>query len=670
MLSADAIEQAHSGHPGLPLGCAELGALLYGEILKHYPGDPSWPDRDRFVLSAGHGSMLLYALLHLAGYDLTLEDLRRFRQLGSRTPGHPERGLTPGVETTSGPLGQGFANAVGMAIAERMLAARFNTEKHRLVDHHTYVLASDGDLMEGVVYEAASLAGHLGLGKLLVFYDSNGITIDGGTELSFGEEVPARFRACGWQTLEGDAYDLEGILERVAQAKAKPEKPSLILLHSTIGCGAPGLAGSHQAHGGALGPAEVQAMKQSLGVSGEFYVSPEAVAYFSVKRKAWERDYRRWQERFEAWKGENPGLYREWRRLAGGESGAGQAAGRLPNPIQGAPDPVALPEFQVGEKVATRIAGGKVLTSLRQQRPELVGGSADLTVPCFGSLPGLEAFSRANPGGWWIHYGVREHAMGAVSNGLALHGPFRPFCATFMAFSDYMRPAIRLAAMMRLPVIFVMTHDSVRIGEDGPTHQPVEHLAALRAIPGLAVLRPADAQETVEAWRVALERVDGPTVIALTRFELEVFAKGEPLWREGFRRGAYIVRESEGEPELVIIATGSEVPEALEACREAGSRRVRVLSMPWRERFLAQEREYREKLLPRSTPRIVIEAGVAQGWQAVFTEDNTILSIERFGVSAPGPQAAAHLQVDAQALRQAMEQALQATRHHAAGSPA
>jgi transketolase len=655
MLSADAIEKAKSGHPGLPLGCAELGALIYGEILKHHPGDPQWMDRDRFVLSAGHGSTLLYSLLFLSGYGLTLDDLRNFRQLGSRTPGHPERGLTPGVETTSGPLGQGFANAVGMAIAERMLAARFNTHDYPIVDHYTYVLASDGDLMEGVTYEAASLAGHLGLGKLIVFYDSNSITIDGNTDLAFSDDVPARFRACNWHTLEGSAYDLEGILDLVGQAKMETGKPSLILLRSTIGCGAQNLAGSHRAHGGPLGTQELAAMKQAFGVIEDFFVSPVARAYFAGRRKSWEDDYLRWSKLFNAWKEKNPDLYREWQRLHDGQYQAiEEAAGCHAGPEKGG-SPLRLPEFRVGDKIPTRIVAGKVLSALREQLPELVGGTADLTVPCFGAITGLDSFTRTNPAGSWIFYGVREHAMAAVSNGLALHGLLRPFCATFMAFSDYMRPAIRMAAMMRLPVIFVLTHDSVRIGEDGPTHQPVEHLAALRAIPGLAVIRPADAQETVEAWRVALERIDGPTVIALTRFELEVFDKDDAAWRNGFRRGAYIVRETDGEPDVVVVATGSEVQEALEAGRGSEAGKVRIVSMPCRERFLAQDRSYREKLLPRGVRRIIIEAGVAQGWQALFTDDCAILSIERFGVSAPSPMAAKYLKVDACSLRQAME---------------
>jgi transketolase len=468
-LSADAVEKAQSGHPGLPLGCAELGALIYGEILKHNPADPQWINRDRFILSAGHGSMLLYSLLFLCGYDLSLADIKAFRQLGSKTPGHPERGATPGVETTTGPLGQGFGNAVGLAVAERMMASRFNTAKHPLIDHFTYALASDGDLMEGVCYEAASLAGHLKLGKLIVFYDSNSISIDGKTELAFSDDVPARFRACGWQVLQGDAYNLEGILELVDEVKQDAGRPGLIALRSQIGKGAPQLAGSHLAHGGAMGREEVEGLKHRLGIEGEFYVSAQAVKYFAQRREAWTETYQRWQALFGQWQRENPALYEQWCRLAGEQNG---------NPLE-----LRLPDFQVGESIATRLAGGRILDALLLQRPELVGGSADLTVPCFGTTPQVPVFSAEDYSGRFLYFGVREHAMGTVSNGIALHGFLRPFCATFMAFSDYMRPAIRLAALIRLPVIYVMTHDSVKIGEDGPTHQPVEHLAAHGARP-------------------------------------------------------------------------------------------------------------------------------------------------------------------------------------------
>jgi transketolase len=640
-LSADAIEKAQSGHPGLPLGCAELGALIYGEILKHNPADPQWINRDRFILSAGHGSMLLYSLLFLCGYDLSLADIKAFRQLGSKTPGHPERGATPGVETTTGPLGQGFGNAVGLAVAERMMASRFNTAKHPLIDHFTYALASDGDLMEGVCYEAASLAGHLKLGKLIVFYDSNSISIDGKTELAFSDDVPARFRACGWQVLQGDAYNLEGILELVDEVKQDAGRPGLIALRSQIGKGAPQLAGSHLAHGGAMGREEVEGLKHRLGIEGEFYVSAQAVKYFAQRREAWTETYQRWQALFGQWQRENPALYEQWCRLAGEQNG---------NPLE-----LRLPDFQVGESIATRLAGGRILDALLLQRPELVGGSADLTVPCFGTTPQVPVFSAEDYSGRFLYFGVREHAMGTVSNGIALHGFLRPFCATFMAFSDYMRPAIRLAALIRLPVIYVMTHDSVKIGEDGPTHQPVEHLAALRVIPGLLVLRPADAQETAEAWKIALERTEGPTVLALTRFPLNVFPKDDPNWRETIRRGAYIARDCAGEPDLVIIATGSEVQEALAVCEEVQEVKIRVVSMPCRERFLEQEVEFRASLLPPAAGRIVIEAGAAQGWQALFSEDCSILSIDRFGLSAPGPQAASALGIDTDSLRQMVQ---------------
>jgi transketolase len=638
VLTMDAVQKAKSGHPGLPMGCAELGVLLYGQILKHDPQEPQWINRDRFVLSAGHGSMLLYSLLHLCGYPLSLEDIREFRQLGSKTPGHPEYGLTVGVETTTGPLGQGMANAVGMAIAERMLAAAFNTDK-KVVDHYTYVLAGDGDMMEGVSGEASSLAGHLGLGKLVVFYDSNRITIEGSTGLSFSEDVRKRYEAYGWQTLEGNAYDLEGILQLAETAKQETGKPTLILLHSTIAKGSPNKAGSHKTHGSPLGEEEVAAAKKALGVPEEpFYVAEEALGYFRSKQEDWNQAYSSWQNLFEAWSKENPEKRKMWdRQFASVDLGQ-----------------VKFPEFEEGEVMATRKASGAVLNAIAPALPQLVGGSADLAPSNNTLLDDFESFQADSPGGRNMHFGIREHAMGAAASGMLLHGGLRPYCATFMVFSDYMRPSIRLAAMMALPVIYVFTHDSVFVGEDGPTHEPVEQLAALRAIPNLLVLRPADAQETAHCWRMALERSDGPTALALTRQNLKVFAKADGKWREHCDYGAYIASEagSGGDPQLVLIATGSEVNLALDAKTALGSAgdKIRVLSMPSRELFLRAPAEYRNELIPESAGRAVLEAGVAQGWAEVAGQDVLTITIERFGESAPAAKIAEHFGFTPQAV--------------------
>jgi transketolase len=644
LLSIDAIERAKSGHPGLPLGCAELGVLIYGEILKHYPRDPRWINRDRFILSAGHGSALLYSLLFLSGYDLTLDDLKNFRQVASKTPGHPEYGDTAGVETTTGPLGQGFGNAVGMAIAERMLSARFNTERYKVIDHYTFVLASDGDLMEGVSSEAASIAGHQGLGKLIVFYDDNRVTIDGKADLAFSEDVLKRFEAYHWQTLSGDAYDRDEVIKLVEEAKKETEMPSLIKLRSVIGKGSPNLAGSHKAHGGSIGEEEIRRTKSALGVSEDvqFYVSKDALRYFHGKRLLWVQQYQNWQDLFSQWKMENPDLYRQWVEFF---------------KTKGEGD-LHYHDYQPGEKLATRLAGGNVIDRLLQRRKNLVGGCADLTVPCFGDIANIDSFQKHNPLGNFIYYGIREHAMGSITNGLALHGGLRPYCATFLVFSDYMRPSIRLAAMMKLPVIYVFTHDSVLIGQDGPTHQPVEHLAALRIIPGLTVIRPADAEETEIAWSMALANHEGPTVIALTRQELEVFEKKDPNWRNTMRRGAYIVKDSQDVPELAIVATGSEVQAALQVWRRLPDRKLRVISMPCRELFLSQNQQFREKLLPEGIKKVVIEAAVPCGWERLFVPEAPILGIKRFGLSGPGPQVGEALGIGSDALLKKVEKEL------------
>jgi transketolase len=646
VLTMDAVQKAKSGHPGLPMGCAELGVLLYGEILKHNPQEPQWIDRDRFVLSAGHGSMLLYSLLHMSGYPLSLEDIKNFRQLGSKTPGHPEYGQTPGVETTTGPLGQGVANAVGLAIAERMLAAAFNTDKE-VVDHFTYALAGDGDMMEGISSEASSLAGHLGLGKLIVFYDSNRITIEGSTELSFSEDVGKRYGAYGWQTLEGDAYDIEGILKLVEEAKRETSKPTLILLHSTIAKGSPNMAGSHQTHGAPLGEEEVAATKKNLGVPQEpFYIPDAALSYFGSKREGWEKAYRSWQEMFAAWSTENPQKREIWDRVFASMDLSG----------------AVFPGFKEGETMATRKASGAVLNAIASAVPQLVGGSADLAPSTNTLLKDFGSFQAGAPEGRNMHFGIREHGMGGIVNGMALHGGLRPYCATFMVFSDYMRPSIRLAALMGLPVIYVFTHDSVFVGEDGPTHEPVEHLAALRTIPNLLVLRPADAEETARAWRMALERTDGPTALVLTRQNLTVFGKEDRQWSEHFVYGAYTASEaaSGAEPELVLVATGSEVNLALDAKAVLGSagQKTRVVSMPSRELFLDAPEEYRRKLIPDSSLRVLLESGVSQGWAAVVGKDALLVTIERYGESAPAAKIAEHLGFTAGAVAERLKELL------------
>ena len=644
-LSMDAVEKAKSGHPGLPMGLAELGALLYGELLKHDPADPKWPNRDRLVLSAGHGCMLLYSLLHLSGYPLSLDDLKSFRQLGSKTPGHPEYGMTPGVEVTGGPLGQGLANAVGMALAESMLAAKFNTAAHKIVDHYTYVIASDGDMMEGVSSEAASLAGHLGLGKLIVFYDSNHITIEGSTDLAFSEDVLKRFESYGWRTLQASAYDLPAIAALVAQAKGAADRPTVIRLESIIGKGAPTMEGKHAVHGTPLGTEECKRVKQALGIPEEamFHVFPGAREFFAARQKAWAAAHKDWQTTLASWKKANPELAREWEQWQ---------APRLE--LNGA----AMPEFKVGESLATRAASGKAVTALSKAVGNLVGGSADLAPSNNTYVKDAGDFGKANRLGRNFHFGIREHGMGAICNGILYHGGLRPYCGTFLVFSDYMRPAIRVAAIAKLPAIYVFTHDSIFVGEDGPTHEPVEHLAALRAIPNLQVLRPADAEETAEAWLMAYERTDGPTALILSRQNLPVLAKSDAGWRKSVRQGAYVARDCQGEPELVVVASGSEVHVAVAAAAELSDRRIRVLSMPCREEFARQPAEWRRKLVPPKARRLVFEAAVRQGWTGLFEEGTEVVSIERFGESGPYAKLAEHFGITAPAVAERMRKLL------------
>ncbi len=622
VLAMDAVQQANSGHPGMPMGMADAAFVLWTRHLKHNPKNPAWPDRDRFILSAGHGSMLLYALLHLSGV-LTLEDLKAFRQWASRTPGHPEYGHTPGVEITTGPLGQGLAAGVGMALAERWLAEHFNRPGHTVVDHYTYAIVSDGDLMEGISYEAASLAGHLGLGRLIYLYDDNDISIDGSTDLAFSEDVRRRFEALGWQVLEVDGHDRAAVDQALAEARAEPERPSLVVCHTHIAYGSPGKQDSAAAHGAPLGAEEVRRTKEVLGwpVEPPFYVPPEVYEYFAELGRRWAAREAEWWQQFARWRSEYPDLAARW-DLA--------MSGRLP---EGWEELLPRPK---GVPMATREASGRVLNALAPHIPWLVGGSADLSESTRTYLEGFGPVRRGAWGGRNIHYGVREHAMGAILNGLALHGGIIPYGGTFLVFSDYMRPAIRLAALMRLPVVYVFSHDSIFLGEDGPTHQPVEHLASLRAIPNLAVVRPADEAEVIEGWRFVLSRREGPVALILTRQKVPA-CTGEAA--AGLRHGAYILKEaSRLPPDVILIASGSEVSLALKAAEVLEGRGVaaRVVSMPSWELFEAQPEEYRRRVLPPEVKaRVVAEAAGLQGWERYIGPTGRGLGMGGFGASAP-----------------------------------
>jgi len=642
-LSIDAIERANSGHPGAPMGLAPVAYLLFTRFLKHDPSDPGWPDRDRFILSCGHASMLLYSTLFLTGYDLPLEELENFRQWGSKTPGHPEVGLVPGVEMTTGPLGQGVATSVGMAVAEAHLAAEFNRPGHRVVNHRTWVLCSDGDLMEGVSSEAASLAGHLRLGRLVWIWDDNRITIEGGTDLSFSENVPARFEAYGWRVLEvEDGNDLNALSATLEAAAADDGRPTLVRVRTHIAWGAPTKQDSASAHGAPLGADEVRATKQAYGWPEDeaFLVPPEALARCREAVACGADAHRGWQASFDAWADNHPDLARDWRR---------RLDRKLPN---GWTD--ALPVFDAdGPKIATRAASGKVLGALAAVLDELVGGSADLAPSNKSLIDGGGDLLADTPGNRNLRFGIREHAMGAVLNGLSLHGGIRPYGATFLVFSDYMRPAIRLAALMEQPVIYIFTHDSIWVGEDGPTHQPVEHILALRTIPGLVVMRPADANETAAAWRVAVERTTGPTALLLSRQGLPVLEEASEFGADGVARGAYVlINEEGGAPQIVFIATGGEVSLALDARAELAMRGIpaRVVSMPSWELFREQSAEYRRSVLPEGTPRLAIEAGVTLGWGEIVGDGGAVIGIDRFGASAPGAEVAERLGLTVEAV--------------------
>jgi transketolase len=626
-LAMDAVQKANAGHPGTAMALAPLGYTLYRHVLRLNPADTAWRDRDRFVLSAGHACVLQYALTHLCGFDLSIEDLQSFRQWGSRTPGHPERGHVPGVEVTTGPLGQGIANAVGMAMAERFLAERFNRPGFQLVDHHTYAICSDGDMMEGVSQEAASIAGHFGLGKLIVCYDDNRITIDGTTSISFDTENHAgRMHADGWhvQRVE-DSEDVHALHKALQIARAETERPSFVQVRSHIAYPAPNALDTAKAHGAPLGEAEVRATKEAMGFDPELKFDVDERVYEHMSLRASGRDFQEeWKGRAKAWSERYPHLIEEWERAWSGRLRDGWRE--------------ALPRFEAGEKIATRSAGQKTMSTIGAYGPTMAGGAADLVESTKTTFEGAGEFSHVHSGRN-IPFGIREHAMGAIVNGLAAHGGMvKPYGSTFLVFSDYMRASVRLSALMGLPVLWVWTHDSVGLGEDGPTHQPVEHYAALRAIPQLWVMRPADANETVQAWKLALEREDGPVALLLSRQNLPVLDREELGAAEGLAQGAYVLWESGAAPQLVLIATGSEVAPTLEAARDLAGEgtHVRVVSMPCMELFEAQPAEYRDSVIPRSARRMAVEAGVSLSWWKWVGDSGEVLGIDRFGASAPG----------------------------------
>jgi len=636
-LSIDAVQKANSGHPGLPMGAAPLAYVLWQRHLRHDPDRPEWPDRDRFVLSAGHGSMLLYSLLHLTGYDVSLDDLKEFRQWESITPGHPEFGMTPGVEATTGPLGQGTANAVGMALAERFLAQRYNRPGHEIVSHFTYALVSDGDLMEGIAMEAASLAGHLGLGKLIYFYDANEVTLDGPAEWILSEDIGRRYEAQGWhvQHIEDGDHDLDGIDRAITAAQSETTRPSLIVVKTTIGFGSPQKAGSSDAHGAPLGEEEVAAAKQALEwPESEPFRMPKAVLdQFLTALDRGGAASVDWDQRFDAYAKAFPELAAEFRLALAGELPDGWDAD--------------IPTWTKEESLATRAAGGKVINGFASRVPWLLGGDADLSSSTKTRITDSGDFHGQRGDGRNVRYGVREHAMAGIANGLCYHGGVRPFVSTFFVFSDYMRPSIRLAALSHLPAIYVFTHDSVGVGEDGPTHEPVEHLMALRVIPRLAVFRPADANETAEAWRAAMGRNDGPSALVLTRQAVPVVST--PELARGVAQGAYVLHDHE-DPKVVILATGSEVHLAVDAHYQLAAEGIgtRVVSMPCWELFADADPELQDEVLLPHLPKVTIEAGVTHGWRRWIESGGVTIGIDRFGASAPGGTVLEKLGITAQ----------------------
>ena len=632
-LSMDAVQKAKSGHPGMPMGMADISEVLWCDYLKHNPANPTWPDRDRFVLSNGHGSMLHYALLHLSGYDLPISELQNFRQLHSRTPGHPEYGYAPGVETTTGPLGQGITNGVGMALAEKVLAAQFNRPQHVVVDHHTYVFLGDGCMMEGISHEACSLAGTLGLGKLIAFWDDNGISIDGEVSGWFTDDTPARFRAYGWQVIEEvDGHDPQAISQAIHEAQGDSDRPSLICCRTVIGWGSPNKQGKESCHGAPLGDDEIVLTREALGWSHEPFEIPDDV------REAWDATAQgasrenEWRERFEAYRAEHPSLASEFERRMAGEFPQDWTENS-----QAFIDSVNVDTLTVASRKASQL----VLDGFGPLLPELIGGSADLAGSNLTLWSGSKGISRDDAAGNYIYFGVREFAMAALGNGLTLHGGLIPYSATFLVFSDYARNALRMAALMKIRQVFVFTHDSIGLGEDGPTHQPVEHTASLRLIPNMSLWRPCDAVETAVAWRCAIERTDGPTSLALSRQNLRHQAR-DAVQISNIAKGGYVLLDCEGAPDAIIIATGSEIALAMDAAaalREKG-RQIRVVSMPSTDVFDAQDEAYRDAVLPPSiTARVAVEAGVTAGWLKYVGLDGAVVGIDRFGESAPADEA-------------------------------
>jgi len=626
-LAMDAVQKANSGHPGAPMGLAAAAYVLWTRYLKHNPQNPDWLDRDRFVLSCGHASMLLYSLLYLSGYGLKLEDIKNFRQWGSKTPGHPEYGHTAGVETTTGPLGQGVANAVGMAMAERHLAARFNRENHEIVDHYTYVMCGDGDLMEGVAAEAASLAGHLGLNRLICIYDDNGISIEGSTDIAFTEDVAMRFEAYGWQVLVvDDGNDIEAISRAIESARAEADKPSLIKLKTQIAFGSPNKQGSADAHGAPLGEEEIILTKQNLGIPVDepFLVPPDVLVRFEKCREEGTRTETRWMETFKAYKDAYPELADMW---------VDAMSGFLPEGWHS-----EIPAFSPGDgPIATRAASGQVLNAIAAKVPTLIGGSADLAPSNKTYLTGSHEFQKTAYDGRNIRFGVREHAMGAIMTGIFLHNGLRPYGGTFLVFADYVRPAIRVASLMKLPLIYVFTHDSIAVGEDGPTHQPVEHLASLRAIPGLTVIRPADATETAKAWCQAVKTSDHPVALILSRQKLPILDSS--INDQTLQLGAYVLADCEGTPDIILIASGSEVCLILEAQKELALDNIaaRVVSMPSWELFEMSSDDYKRQVLPPAVKtRLAVEAGIPMGWEKYIGDNGDVIGMTGFGASAPG----------------------------------
>lgn len=641
-LSMDAIQKANSGHPGLPLGAAEAAAVLYGEVMRHNPANSKWADRDRFVLSAGHGSMLLYSILHLAGYKVSMDDIKNFRQVGSKCPGHPEYGDTDGVECTGGPLGQGVSMAVGMAIAESMLAAKFNTSKRTIVNHYTYSLVGEGCLQEGVASEACSLAGNLKLGKLIVFYDQNKISIDGCTDITFTDDIAKRYEAYGWQVLKGDMYDIEGIVKLVEEAKKCDDKPSLIMLKSIIGKGAP-KQNTADVHGAPLGKDGIIEAKKTLGlpVDKDFYVVPEAYKYFEDKKSVFAKAEADWNAEFDAWAKENPELKKLWDAYHSDSV---------------TDESVKDVEYKVGDACATRDASGTALNVIAARFANLVGGSADLMGPNKTAFKSTDngTFSPTNRAGRTIEYGIREFAMSAVCAGISLHGGLRPFCATFLVFADYLRPSLRVVSLMKQPVIYVFTHDSIYVGEDGPTHQPVETMTSLRSIPGVQAIRPGDPEESMQAWNMAYASKDHPVCMAFTRQALAVYEKADKNWKKNMaEKGAYVVQEGSAAPDITILASGSEVNMALKAASLTSGKTIRVVSVPDLKKFETISDAERKAIIGDAKRIVCTEAGISLEWLQ-FTSKENCFCIDTFGTSGPANKVAEHLGFTAEKLAEVL----------------